>query len=84
MKHITIFSLTLICMLAVAHIGKAQVKAFEKFRNIPDVSYVYISKTMLRMAKGTVKSNYGKSEINLGDMFDKLNSLQVISVEKQD
>lgn len=84
MKHTTIFSLTLICMLAVAHIGKAQVKAFEKFRNIPDVSYVYISKTMLRMAKGTVKSNFGKSEINLGDMFDKLNSLQVISVEKQD
>ena len=82
MKHSTILTLVIMLLLAVAHNGKAQVKAFEKLRNTPDVTYVYISQTMLRMAKGSVKSNVGNKDVDLSNMLDKLTGLQIINTEK--
>jgi len=74
---------TLLCIIvAMASITvNAQVKAFEKYADMKNVSYVYISKYMLGMAsKASMPSVPG---VDTKTLASKLTGLQIISSEEK-
>ena len=74
---------TLLCiMVAMASLTiNAQVKAFEKYADIKNVSYVYISKYMLGMAsKASMPSVPG---VDTKSLASKLTGIQIISSEEK-
>lgn len=74
---------TLLCiMAAMASITvNAQVKAFEKYADMKNVSYVYISKYMLGMAsKASMPSVPG---VDMKTLASKLTGIQIISSEEK-
>ena len=74
---------TLLCiMVAMASITvNAQVKAFEKYADMKNVSYVYISKYMLGMAsKASMPSVPG---VDTKSLASKLTGIQIISSEEK-
>ena len=73
----------LLCiMVAMASLTvNAQVKAFEKYANMKNVSYVYISKYMLGMAsKASMPSVPG---VDTKSLASKLTGIQIISSEEK-
>ena len=80
----TIFSRTLICtliMLLSSLTANAQVEEFEKYSDMKNVTYVYISKAMLTLAKGlTTPSVPG---MDMKNAFGKLNAIQIITTENK-
>lgn len=79
-----IFSRTLICtliMLLSSLTANAQVEEFEKYSDMKNVTYVYISKAMLTLAKGlTTPSVPG---MDMKNAFGKLNAIQIITTENK-
>ena len=74
---------TLLCIVvAMASLSvSAQVKAFEKYADMKNVSYVYISKYMLGMAgKSAAPSVPG---VDMKSLTSKLTGLQIISSEEK-
>ena len=74
---------TLLCiMVAMSSLTvNAQVKAFEKYADMKNVSYVYISKYMLGMAsKASMPSVPG---VDTKSLVSKLTGLQIISSEEK-
>ena len=74
---------TLLCiMVAMASLTvSAQVKAFEKYADMKNVSYVYISKYMLGMAsKASMPSVPG---VDTKSLASKLTGIQIISSEEK-
>ena len=74
---------TLLCiMVAMASLTiNAQVKAFEKYADMKNVSYVYISKYMLGMAsKASMPSAPG---VDTKSLASKLTGIQIISSEEK-
>lgn len=74
---------TLLCaVVAMASLTvNAQVKAFEKYADMKNVSYVYISKYMLGMAsKSAMPSVPG---VDMKSMISKLTGIQIISSEEK-
>ena len=73
---------TLLCaVVAMASLtANAQVKAFEKYADMKNVSYVYISKYMLGMAGKSTPSVPG---IDMKSLVSKLTGLQIISSEEK-
>ena len=74
---------TLLCiMVAMSSLTvNAQVKAFEKYADMKNVSYVYISKYMLGMAsKASMPSVPG---VDTKSLASKLTGLQIISSEEK-
>ena len=74
---------TLLCiMVAMTSITvNAQVKAFEKYADMKNVSYVYISKYMLGMAsKSSMPSVPG---VDMKTLASKLTGIQIISTEEK-
>ncbi len=74
---------TLLCiMVAMTSITvNAQVKAFEKYADMKNVSYVYISKYMLGMAsKASMPSVPG---VDTKSLASKLTGIQIISSEEK-
>ena len=74
---------TLLCiMVAMASLTiNAQVKAFEKYADMKNVSYVYISKYMLGMAsKASMPSVPG---VDMKTLASKLTGIQIISSEEK-
>lgn len=74
---------TLLCaVVAMASLTvSAQVKAFEKYADMKNVSYVYISKYMLGMAsKSAMPSVPG---VDMKSMISKLTGIQIISSEEK-
>ena len=74
---------TLLCaIVAMASLTvNAQVKAFEKYADMKNVSYVYISKYMLGMAsKASMPSVPG---VDTKSLASKLTGLQIISSEEK-
>ena len=73
----------LLCiMVAMASLTvNAQVKAFEKYADMKNVSYVYISKYMLGMAsKSSMPSVPG---VDMKTLASKLTGIQIISSEEK-
>ena len=79
-----IYSRTLICtliMLLSSLTANAQVEEFEKYSDMKNVTYVYISKAMLTLAKGlTTPSVPG---MDMKNAFGKLNAIQIITTENK-
>ena len=73
---------TLVCVaLALSSLtANAQVKAFEKYSDMKDVSYVYISKYMLSMAGKNVAPTV--PGIDTKTLANKLTGIQIITTEK--
>ena len=59
----------------------AQVKAFEKYADMKNVSYVYISKYMLRMASNS--SMPSVPGVDTKSLASKLTGIQIISTEEK-
>ena len=74
---------TLLCiMVAISSLTvNAQVKAFEKYADMKNVSYVYISKYMLGMASKT--SMPSVPGVNTKSLASKLTGIQIISSEEK-
>ena len=58
----------------------AQVKAFEKYADMKNVSYVYISKYMLGLASKSTPSVPG---VDMKSLVSKLTGIQIISSEEK-
>ena len=74
---------TLLCAVVVmtSITVNAQVKAFEKYADMKNVSYVYISKYMLGMAsKSSMPSVPG---VDMKTLASKLTGIQIISSEEK-
>ena len=74
---------TLLCiMVAMSSLTvNAQVKAFEKYADMKNVSYVYISKYMLRMASNS--SMPSVPGVDTKSLASKLTGIQIISTEEK-
>ena len=74
---------TLLCiMVAMSSLTvNAQVKAFEKYADMKNVSYVYISKYMLGMASKT--SMPSVPGVDTKSLASKLTGIQIISSEEK-
>ena len=74
---------TLLCiMVTMASLTvNAQVKAFEKYADMKNVSYVYISKYMLRMASNS--SMPSVPGVDTKSLASKLTGIQIISTEEK-
>ena len=74
---------TLLCiMVAISSLTvSAQVKAFEKYADMKNVSYVYISKYMLGMASKT--SMPSVPGVDTKSLASKLTGIQIISSEEK-
>ena len=75
-----ILTLALIMLLS-SPTANAQVEEFEKYSDMKNVTYVYISKAMLTLAKGlTTPSVPG---MDMKNAFGKLNAIQIITTENK-
>ncbi|MDR0428965.1 MAG: DUF4252 domain-containing protein [Tannerellaceae bacterium] len=74
-KYLLIPTLCFLCTT----VGFAQSKLFDKYANMDDVTSIFISKTMFQMMP-TVE-NIG---LNLMNMKGKIESLQLVTTEKQE
>ena len=68
-------------MLVASLQANAQVKEFEKYADTKNVTYVYISKFMLRMAGAS--SAPSVPGVNTKSIMNKLNGIQIISSENK-
>ena len=75
-----VFQTIVVLVLAMLSLqANAQVKAFEKYADTKNVTYVFISKYMLRMVgKSSTPSVPG---LNTASIMNKLNAIQIISSE---
>ena len=75
---------TLLCaVVAMASLtANAQVKAFEKYADMKNVSYVYISKYMLGMA-GKVATPAAIPGVDVKALASKLTGIQIITSEEK-
>ena len=74
---------TLVCVVVALSslTANAQVKAFEKYSDMKDVSYVYISKYMLSMAGKNVAPTV--PGIDTKTLANKLTGIQIITTENK-
>ena len=81
MKQIIIKTLLGIVVASCSLHANAQVKAFEKYADMKNVTYVYISKYMLGMAgKAAAPSVPG---VDMNSLARKLTGIQIISSEEK-
>ena len=81
MKQIIIKALLCVVMAAGCLTANAQVKAFEKYADMKNVTYVFISKYMLGMAgKNATPSVPG---VDVKTLLNKLTGIQIISSENK-
>lgn len=64
-------------VLAAPLMASAQTAAFEKASELPDVKYIYLSKSMLSQLGDN--DSIDNLSFNLGDITKRLNSLEVLS-----
>ena len=81
MKQKMIRALLCIIVLMASLTINAQVKAFEKYADMKNVSYVYISKYMLRMASDS--SMPSVPGVDTKSLANKLTGIQIISSEEK-
>jgi hypothetical protein len=68
-----------LCLLLYASDGMAQSQLFDKYAEMDNVTSVYISKAMFNMMPAV-----GNIGLNLMNMKGKVESLQLLSTERQD
>jgi len=79
----TIIKTVLCVVVALSSISaSAQVKAFEKYANMKDVTYVYISKYMLSLAGKSATPQVPGVDIKA--LMNKLTGIQIIHAEQKE
>lgn len=81
MKQIFIKTLLCVVMAAGCLTANAQVKAFEKYADMKNVTYVFISKYMLGMASKNATPSVPGVDINT--LLNKLTGIQIVSAENK-
>ena len=79
MKRTLFICLTTIALLMTSLSANAEVKYFKKYADDKEITYVYISKFMLNMARTMGGKDFNGK--NLSAIMKKLNSLQIVSSE---
>lgn len=77
----TIKIILCVAMLMASVTANAQVKAFEKYADMKNVTYVYISKFMLRMVDAS--SAPSVPGVNTQSLMKKLNGIQIINSDNK-
>lgn len=81
MKQIVFQTIVVLVLAMLSLQANAQVKAFEKYADTKNVTYVFISKYMLRMAgKASTLSVPG---VDTKSLMNKLNGIQIITSEDE-
>jgi hypothetical protein len=81
MKQMVFKTIFVLAMAMMSLQANAQVKEFEKYADTKNVTYVFISKFMLRMAgAGSAPSVPG---VDTKSIMNKLNGIQIISSENK-
>ena len=75
MKQIITKMLLCLVVLASALTANAQIKAFDKYADMSNVTYIFISKYMLEDNKTTVPG------VDIKTLMNKLSGIQIISTE---
>ena len=81
MKTIAIRILLVVAMVVTSLQANAQVKAFEKYADMKNVSYVYISKYMLSMAGKNAAPSV--PNVNMKSLTSKLTGIQLINSDER-
>ena len=81
MKSIAIKIIMCVAMLVASIQANAQVKAFEKYADMKNVSYVYISKYMLSMAGKNAAPSV--PNVNMKSLTNKLTGIQLINSDEK-
>ena len=81
MRQRIIKALLCTVLAMVSFTANAQVKAFEKYADMKNVSYVYISKYMLGMA-GKVATPAAIPGVDIRALASKLTGIQIITAEE--
>ena len=76
MKQMIIRTLLVVCSLCAAVCANAQMSEFEKYADMKNVTYVYISKLMLQLAGE--KMDGAVSGVNMRSLMGKLDGIQII------
>ncbi len=71
-KIIAIVTMAFICTTA-----NAQSNPFDKYADSRDVTYIYISKTMLGLMGSKISANI--NDVNISEIINGLNSIQIIT-----
>ena len=81
MKSIAIKIIMCVAMLVASIQANAQLKEFEKYADTKNVTYVFISKFMLRMVDAS--SAPSVPGVNTQSLMKKLNGIQIISSDNK-
>ncbi len=81
MKHMVFKTIFVLAMALMSLQANAQVKEFEKYADTKNVTYVYISKFMLKLAGA--KASPSLPGVNTKSLMDKLDAIQIISAEEK-
>lgn len=81
MKTIAIRILLVVAMVVASLQANAQVKAFEKYADTKNVTYVYISKYMLSMAGKNAAPSV--PNVNMKSLTSKLTGIQLINSDEK-
>lgn len=81
MKTIAIRILLVVAMVVTSLQANAQVKAFEKYADMKNVSYVYISKYMLSMAGKNAAPSV--PNVTMKSLTSKLTGIQLINSDEK-
>lgn len=79
MKQIITKILLYLVVLASALTANAQIKAFDKYADMSNVTYIFISKYMLDLAGKTVAPSV--PGVDIKTLMNKLSGIQIISTE---
>ena len=81
MKTIAIRILLVVAMVVTSLQANAQVKAFEKYADTKNVTYVYISKYMLSMAGKNAAPSV--PNVNMKSLTSKLTGIQLLNSDEK-
>ena len=71
----------ILALLTTSFSLHAQVEEFEKYADMKNVTYVYISQAMLKLAKGLATPSV--PGMDMKNAFGKLNAIQIITTENK-
>ena len=81
MKQMVFKTIFVLAMALMSLQANAQVKEFEKYADTKNVTYVFISKFMLKLAGA--KASPSLPGVNTKSLMDKLDAIQIISAEEK-
>ena len=81
LKVLFVLVFAILCSLFTPTQSVAQVKEFEKYADKEGVTYVYISRTLLSLARGGMLSTPSVPSMKTDEILPKLSAIQIIKSE---